>query len=431
MMKERVGDRDHHKAFARQPRPEKGLHMRKVRLTSFLVAVVFMVGLAVPLTARSASSADALFASSLFTHAPDASRQQTGNGETSTANARQPARKSGNSLGRALGAPFRALARLFGGGKKKPVGEQAARKRETEERETARQTSRQDAAPVVSPAAQDASKAQTQKTESERVEEREKKNTSARKHNATTSREDVKTTSPVEVYGSARRLGETASTIMPRPPVWTPTIDGVPRDPLSQGRALLRHGYVNEAIAELSIAATIGPELIEANTLLGIAHDHVGMHRQAHEYYERALSATPYNAELLYNFGHSLYLVGDFNGAMKRLKTAARLSPNDPRIPYSTGLVYVRLGRYDDAFKALARGGGDFAARIKMASLLEDANRPKDAIKQYEAALRLQPTAPIALERLAELYQRTGRRNEAEAVRRNTPKPATKPVTGG
>lgn len=405
--------------------------MRKGRISSLLVAVVLIVGCAVPLTAQSVSSVDAVSAISLFMETAGDSQQPATTGETSTIDAVQPAKKSGNALARALGAPFRALARLFGEGKKRQPGGQAASKREPEKKEAAPQSSRMEAAPVVSRAAEDVSKEQTERKQGERAGKREKKEANRHEASATPHDTDVKTTPGVGISESARRVGESTSTILPTPPVWTPTIEGVPRDPLSQGRALLRHGYIREAISELSIAATVGPELIEANTLLGIAHDHLGMHRQAHEYYERALSATPYNAELLYNFGHSLYLVGDFNGAMKRLKTAARLSPNDPRIPYSTGLVYVRLGRYDDAFKSLARVGGDFPARIKMASMLEDIRRPKDAIKQYEAALRLQPTAPIALERLAELYQRTGRRNEAEAVRRNIVRPAPKHVTGG
>ena len=216
-----------------------------------------------------------------------------------------------------------------------------------------------------------------------------------------------------------------------QPSVWTPVIEGVPRDALSQGRALLQHGYVNEAIAELSIAATVGPDLVGANNLLGIAYDHTGNHRQAQEYYERALSVAPFNPEALYNLGHSLYLSGQFDKAIQRLKTAARVSPNDPRIPYSTALVEVRLGKYEEAFRHLALISDPYTARLNLGMMLEDSNLPKAAIKQYEVALKMRPTAPFVLERLAALYDRTGRRNEAEAIRRQTPKPATKTTTGG
>ncbi|HEX8475345.1 MAG TPA: tetratricopeptide repeat protein [Pyrinomonadaceae bacterium] len=398
--------------------------MRKGRIASFLVAVVLAVGLVAPWTAQGSTLSDAVIEIIFAVDTTDDAEQQASNDQSSTATTKA-ARKNRNSLGRALSASFRALGKLFGSGKKKQTPDEIAHRKELEkQREDARKAAAQ-AAQIARQTAED-----NRRKEKEERLRADKNNIEAarrqREERAKAARRDDESKLRGEVLQSGR------SAVAPPPPaVWKPVIEGVPRDNLSQGRALLRHGYVNEAIAELSIAATVGPELIEANTLLGVAHDHIGQHRQAQEYYERALSVAPYNAELLYNFGHSLYLVGDFNGAMKRLKVAARVSPNDPRIPYSTGLVQVRLGRYDDAFKSLARVGGDFAARIKMASMLEDANRAKDAIKQYEAALRLEPTAPIALERLAALYQRTGRRNEAEAVRRNTVKPPAKPVTGG
>ena len=46
---------------------------------------------------------------------------------------------------------------------------------------------------------------------------------------------------------------------------------------VAQGRALLEHGYVQEAVAELTVAATqVGPGLVEANNLLGIAYVQAG-----------------------------------------------------------------------------------------------------------------------------------------------------------
>ena len=48
--------------------------------------------------------------------------------------------------------------------------------------------------------------------------------------------------------------------------------------------------------------------------------------------------------------------------------------------------------------------------------MLERMGRDEEAIKQYEAARRVQPNSTVALERLAELYRRTGRTNEAQAA---------------
>ena len=224
------------------------------------------------------------------------------------------------------------------------------------------------------------------------------------------------------------------ASVTPQQPtiIWKPYIENVPLDHLSQGRALLEYGYFNEAIAELSIAATTGPDLVEANNLLGQAYDRTGAHRHAQEYYERALSVAPYNSSVLHNLGYSLYLADDYNAAMKHLRQAAHAAPNDARIAGSIALVQIRLRKYNDAFKSLARLDGEYGARVKLAEMLRAANQQEEAIKQYEAALRLQPGSPVILEHLAELYQRTGRTKEAEAARRTLAKPQpNKPLTGG
>ena len=217
------------------------------------------------------------------------------------------------------------------------------------------------------------------------------------------------------------------------PVAWKPLIDGISSDHLAQGRALLEGGHVDEAIAELSIAAGVGSNLLEANDLLGRAYSRRGWHQQAIECYERALVAAPKDPLMLAGLGHSLYLNNNQPLALKRLKQAAKRLPNDPSIQNNIGLVQTHLGKFDDAYKSFARAGGEFNARVRVAQILESVGRDKDAVKHIEAALRLQPNAPVALQRLAVLYQRTNRRDEAEAVRRTLAKPAEKnaAVTGG
>ena len=55
--------------------------------------------------------------------------------------------------------------------------------------------------------------------------------------------------------------------------------------------------------------------------------------------------------------------------------------------------------------------------RINTATMLERAGRDAEAIEQYEAVRRAQPNSAVALRRLADLYQRQGRTNEAQAAR--------------
>ncbi len=361
---------------------------------------------------------------------------------------RQPKRK-GNAFARAISAPFRALARLFGGGgkskpetaKKTPAPTQqpaSAVAQSTNNVEAARSIPSEESNPGKGDAAP-ASPAQAAAIQPEPAE-------APKVEPITPTQAPVRETAaaPDASAGAARAAegvrvvrpseGEVARDLQPK--MWIPKIVGVPSDPVSQGRALLQHGYVQEAVAELQIAATTGlPEqLAEANNLLGLAYDRLGWHRMAAAAYERALSSSPKDYVALTNLGYSLYLADDYEGALKRLKQAAKLAPNEPVILNNLGVVNARLGRHGDAFKNFAKGSNEYEAHLKLAGILEDQRRDSEAVKHYEAALRLQPGASAVLERLVPLYERTGARDKADTARRTLGQPQKNPqktATGG
>lgn len=195
------------------------------------------------------------------------------------------------------------------------------------------------------------------------------------------------------------------------------TVSGSALEHLVEGRTLLAAGQLNEAIAELSMAANLDPTLSEAHSLLGVAFDRKGMSERARESYERAVKAEPEDAQTLNNLGYSLYLNGNYRAAVDRLKRAARLAPGDERILNNLALAQCRLGKYKEALKSFTRAGGDLMGRINTATMLERAGRDAEAIEQYEAARTIQPNSSIVLRRLADLYERQGRANEAQAAR--------------
>ncbi|MGH9902844.1 MAG: tetratricopeptide repeat protein [Pyrinomonadaceae bacterium] len=389
--------------------------MRQHSTIRSFALVVLIVALAVPLTVESCDFGGS--AASSISAADD-----------SPAGAKKKSGEGGGGFARALAAPFRALGKLFGGGKKQKAPRPAAEAVKKSVEPAVKASAQSGVNPVPGATAghggELAAPARTEQSARRSSGSAERKPRAAERATVTGPRVAEETHSPEQPPG-ARAAANSA------PISLVTVIEGVPFDPLSQGRALLDRGHLDEAIAELSVAATVGPDLIEANNLLGLAYDRRGRHKQAQECYERALSAAPDDPGVLHNFGFSLYLENNHGAALKRLKQAARLAPQDPRILRSTGLVQTRLGKYDDAFKSFARAEGEFPARLRLAAMLESVGRDKEAIKQYEAALRIQPTSPIVLEHLAELYQRTGRRNEAEAVRRTLTKPGAKTVTGG
>lgn len=187
------------------------------------------------------------------------------------------------------------------------------------------------------------------------------------------------------------------------------TIEGSAQEHLAAGRAFLKSGRLNEAIAELSTAVSMEPKLADAHNLLAVAYDQKGLPDRAKESFEKAVRAEPEDAQILNNLGFSLYQNGNYRAAIDRLKRAVKLAPGDDRILNNLALALCRLGKFEDAYKQFARAGGELTGRLNTATMLERFGRDDEAIKYYEAARRVDPNNSIAVRRLADLYQRTGR----------------------
>jgi len=188
------------------------------------------------------------------------------------------------------------------------------------------------------------------------------------------------------------------------------------KEHLEAGREYLLEGNYNDAISELSTAASLDPKLTEAHNLLGVAYDKKGFNDRARESFERAVKMEE-DADTLNNLGFSLYQNGNYRAAVDRLKRAARLAPQDERILNNLGLAYCRLGKIDEAYKAFSRAMGPLTGNLNTAKMLERFGREDDAIRYYEAARTIDPNNSLALRRLADLYQRVGRATDSETVR--------------
>jgi len=188
------------------------------------------------------------------------------------------------------------------------------------------------------------------------------------------------------------------------------------REHLEAGREYLLEGRYNEAVSELSLAASLDPKLTEAHNLLGVAYDKKGFGDRAKESFERAVKMEE-DADTLNNLGFSLYQNGNYRAAVDRLKRAAKLAPTDERILNNLGLALCRLGKIDEAYKAFARATGPLTGNLNTAKMLERFGREDDAIRYYEAAREIDPSNSLALRRLADLYQRVGRVAESEGAR--------------
>ncbi|MCA1630717.1 MAG: tetratricopeptide repeat protein [Acidobacteria bacterium] len=190
------------------------------------------------------------------------------------------------------------------------------------------------------------------------------------------------------------------------------------RDYLERGRALLAEGRLNEAITELTRAAALDRKLSQAHSLLALAYDRKGLKDRARESFERAADDS-HDAQALNNVGYWLYENGNYRAAVDKLKRAARYAPSDERILNNLALAQARLGKFDDAYRSFARARGEFDGHMNAAALAERVGRDSAAIEHYEAARKIQPSSEIALRRLADLYLRNSRADDAARARQS------------
>ena len=244
--------------------------------------------------------------------------------DAAEANSTEDANKSedkGNVFVRAIKAPFKAIGRLFGGGKKKDDGK------------------------------------------FHRLSEKDVKQFKS-----------APTTRLVNVVNADQPANETATTFTDA------------KTHLENGRSFLNKGQLNDAIAELSKAATLEVNSAEAHSLLGVAYQFKGMPEFARKEFETALKLDKNNAQILNNYGYLLYLTGNYKEGLERLSKAAKLAPEDARILNNLAMCQSQLGDYDDAYKNFVRAGGEVYGRLNIANRLQLAGRTDEAIKYFEAA---------------------------------------------
>ncbi|MEN4012154.1 MAG: tetratricopeptide repeat protein [Chloroflexota bacterium] len=126
---------------------------------------------------------------------------------------------------------------------------------------------------------------------------------------------------------------------------------------------------------------------------------------QAAQFYRIALGEFPDHSSALTNLALALFEMEEFDEALKIYKRAAILSPDDPIAPEKMARIFERQGRLNEAIRA-----GMQAAELHLKS--------KDVEKSIEGWLRvlsLNPENLTAHSRLAMIYERLGKKGEAVA----------------
>lgn len=125
----------------------------------------------------------------------------------------------------------------------------------------------------------------------------------------------------------------------------------------------------------------------------------------AAKYYQMALEEFPDHPQALSSLGLALFELEDYPLSLKIYQTAASLSPEDPIPQEKTARIYERLGKLNEAI----------SASLLAAELHLKARSAEKAIDNWLRVLILQPEHINVRMRLATVYEKLGRRDEAVA----------------
>ena len=123
----------------------------------------------------------------------------------------------------------------------------------------------------------------------------------------------------------------------------------------------------------------------------------------AAQHYRNALEIMPEQTMALTSLGLALFEMKEFEEALIFYKKAAQLSPNEPLAYEKMARIYERLGQVKNAIAVSIKAGEQYLK-------IRDADK---SIENYINAINLQPDHINARSRLALVYDRMGRKENA------------------
>lgn len=205
---------------------------------------------------------------------------------------------------------------------------------------------------------------------------------------------------------------------------WRRALELDPRDAAAisnLGAALHGAGRLQEAEREFARALEIEPDNVRAHTNIAIALARSKRYEEATQHFERALALRPGDPQARSAYGGMLVETGQPEKALVHLRIALELTPDSPDALNNYAGALARAGRYEDSLpffrKALELEPNSPVLHLNYGRALAAAGKADEGIWHAEKAVALSSGAdPLILERLAELYESSGRRSDAVAA---------------
>ena len=136
----------------------------------------------------------------------------------------------------------------------------------------------------------------------------------------------------------------------------------------------------------------MAPENWKAHNALGVLADQQELYDEAREHYVAALKLRPDLAIVWNNLGYSLFLMGDFEEAMKYMERALELDPTHEPARKNLALVYVQQRRFQQALDTFLQVGDISHAYTQVGYLAYRSGFLEDAEALLLEAIRQSPT---------------------------------------
>ncbi len=166
-------------------------------------------------------------------------------------------------------------------------------------------------------------------------------------------------------------------------------------------------GQTDRAIDEYEKIIKANPKFPEALSNLGGQYFRKGETEKAIDYFKQALKVYPNFVQGLSNLGAALNKVQRFKEAIPHLKRATDLNPEFAITHFNLGNSYFgleQLEKAEQAFNNARTQGVDFLSlHWKLHAIYMKSDRKKEAIRELEAILEMDPTNQEAIEKLQSL----------------------------
>ncbi len=158
------------------------------------------------------------------------------------------------------------------------------------------------------------------------------------------------------------------------------------------GRALLKMEKDVEAEREFQAALLYDSGLWTSTNYLGIVADRRNAHKDAINMYHVALAQEANNSAILNNLGMAYYLDQQYGNAVRTFQQALQAGGGNKKIANNLGLALTKLGDYDLAYDAYARGMDPAKAYNNLGVAFLDEGQFARASRCFEKAIEVQPT---------------------------------------